>query len=162
MTKKLPKDTTRTWDVYDRLWSRVSFGPKCWTYNGVKDSDGYGWIKDGGKQLLAHRVVVAEETGVDLSGKLVLHVCDNPACVRPDHLRVGTHKDNMRDMSSKGRSAKGKKTHCPQGHPYNAENTYIDISKNGRRCRTCAKDRRKNRRSGQSLPSTLVSQMVNS
>lgn len=69
-------------------------------------------------------------------GKQVRHVCDNPPCVNPLHLMIGTSADNTHDMLARGRQNNQRKTHCPRGHLYDAENTYIS-PKGHRGCRTC-------------------------
>ena len=122
--------------AYDRLWSAVKFGPECWTFEGTKNQRGYGRVSEGERWRAVHRFVVEEETGLDLTGLVVMHKCDNPSCVRLDHLRVGTQADNMRDMYKKRRDAGSKKTHCSQGHPFDDENTFV-ASRGERRCRTC-------------------------
>ena len=63
---------------------------------------GYGRVRVNGKRVYAHRQVMID-AGHDIFGKLVMHICDNPPCINIDHLRVGTHGDNMRDMYNKKR-----------------------------------------------------------
>jgi hypothetical protein len=72
---------------------------------------------------------------------LVLHDCDNPPCFRLDHLRLGTHAENMADMRAKGRDNLGgnnrDKTHCKRGHEFTDENTRLYRKPNGRYARFC-------------------------
>lgn len=99
-----------------RFWSRVdkSGGPNaCWPWMGSTDRRGYGKIGQGmrtGKDLLAHRVVWALTIGPIPNDMLVCHRCDNPPCVNPIHLFLGTNADNMRDCAKKGRNV-------AQAHP---------------------------------------------
>ncbi len=87
-----------------RFICKVSVGDDCWEWCGSKDSSHYGMIKSKGtKNVKAHRasdVVFISPIPTDMQ---VLHKCDNPGCVNPKHLFLGTHKDNMRDMAEKGR-----------------------------------------------------------
>jgi hypothetical protein len=66
------------------------------------NANGYGVTRYNGKACLAHRVSYEISKG-DIGGACVCHSCDNPSCVNPEHLFLGTHKDNMDDMRSKGR-----------------------------------------------------------
>jgi hypothetical protein len=90
-----------------RFEAKVQVTPGCWPWIGSLGGgtgDGrYGSIKHLGKVMAAHRVSYQLHVGEIPHGLHVLHRCDNPRCVNPDHLRLGTHLDNMRDMYSKGR-----------------------------------------------------------
>jgi hypothetical protein len=82
----------------------------CWEWTGGTSSKGYGRIKYGGRMEQAHRVAWETHVGPIPPGMWVLHKCDNRRCVRPDHLFLGTHADNMRDRNQKGRTARGGRT----------------------------------------------------
>lgn len=93
-----------------RFWDKVDKSGDCWEWTGYKTSDGYGRLFVDGKAVRAHRFVMEIE-GVDIpSGMIVGHACDNPSCVKPDHLWIGTQKDNVRDMARKGRHGHSKLT----------------------------------------------------
>lgn len=79
----------------------------CWVWTKYRMADGYGVVKVAGSALLAHRVSYAAFVGQIPDGMSVLHQCDNPPCINPAHLSIGTHADNMRDRNTKGR-ARGK------------------------------------------------------
>lgn len=77
----------------------------CWEWRGVRNRDGYGVISRGrgNKKVLAHRAAYAEWVDPIPEGMVVMHSCDNPPCVNPEHLTVGTQRDNIRDMAAKRR-----------------------------------------------------------
>jgi hypothetical protein len=79
---------------------------RCWLWTGHRGSNGYGRIKVSGKVQMAHRMAWEIENGSIPEGLCVLHRCDNPSCVRPDHLFLGTHRDNAIDREMKGRGSK--------------------------------------------------------
>jgi hypothetical protein len=98
-----------------RFWAKVDKnGPTmphmqtpCWMWTASKKSNGYGQlILKKGVLIQAHRLSYMLAHGDIPSGLLVCHECDNPACVRADHLFLGTHKDNMQDSVKKGRKTK--------------------------------------------------------
>lgn len=91
--------------IGDRFWSKVHKGVGCWSWQGARCRDGYGCIRVAGHTLSAHRVSWVLATGKSLASRNhVLHTCDNPRCVRPSHLFLGSHSDNMNDMAQKGRA----------------------------------------------------------
>ncbi len=89
-----------------RFWKYVQKTPSCWLWMGHKNNTGYGVIHLNGKNALAHRVSLILE-GKDIEGVFVLHKCDTPTCVRPEHLFLGNYQDNHDDMVKKGRKPKG-------------------------------------------------------
>ena len=102
----------RTWrsDEADlkRFWSKVDQPEEgCWLWQGTMLKQGYGCFKIAGKMYKAHRVSYIYAKGAILAGLILCHTCDNPRCVRPDHLFPGTYKDNMQDAKNKGRMATG-------------------------------------------------------
>jgi len=75
----------------------------CWEWAKKKFKNGYGCFGYQGRYLLAHRVSYEEYYGEEPLDMLVMHSCDNPSCVNPQHLSLGTHSDNAKDMINKGR-----------------------------------------------------------
>ncbi len=88
----------------------------CWEWSGFRNGSGYGMFGIGGKTIRAHRYSYEMHKGPIPTGLLVCHSCDNPPCVNPDHLWLGTHRDNGQDMSKKGRGTKTPSVHSEQ-HP---------------------------------------------
>ena len=86
-----------------RFWSKVKPTDYCWTWEGCKNEDGYGNFRHLGESL-AHRISYQLIHGNISMEDQVLHSCDNPSCVNPDHLWIGNHQDNMKDKTVKGRS----------------------------------------------------------
>jgi hypothetical protein len=102
--------------VMARFWAKVNkagsvpeHAPevgRCWEWTGAQDAHGYGRLTVGGQWRAAHRWSFELAKGAIPAGKFVLHRCDNPACIRPTHLRLGTPRENTADMHAKGRAAR--------------------------------------------------------
>ena len=120
-----------------RFWAKVdkSDAASCWPWTGGRDKNGYGTCGPAAKQsFIASRVAWTLSNGVQADG-FVCHSCDNPICCNPDHLWVGTPKENARDMWAKGRSHAERMTHCKRGHEVNSTNTR-QVGR-ARYCRPC-------------------------
>lgn len=101
----------------DRFLERVKIDPAgCWIWQGGANGQGYGVLRHDEMQHRAHRVSYELFVGPIDDGLLVLHHCDNPPCVRPDHLYAGTAADNARDAVERGRVARGDR-HCSRTRP---------------------------------------------
>jgi len=80
----------------------------CWVWTGTRNTHGYGFLGIQGDYVAAHRVSAHLFLGMPLTPEnLACHHCDNPPCVNPDHLFIGTHRDNMADRDAKGRTRRG-------------------------------------------------------
>jgi len=135
----------------ERFMDKVDKTPTCWLWTASK-SRGYGCFRLDGKDRRAHRV--AYEWWVDKipDGKQIDHVCGEPSCVRPSHLRAVTPAENTHaEHSMTTARVNAAKTHCPKGHPYDEANTgYVRTNKNksivSRRCLTCHRESTRKRR----------------
>lgn len=107
-------------DVRLRRRFVVGLPMECWPWLGMKSKLGYGMISVGSKeqgQRLAHRVSWEVHNGRSIpEGMAVLHECDNPSCVNPSHLRVGTQSENSADMRQKNRGASPPRTQFGSKH----------------------------------------------
>lgn len=91
----------------ERLLSRIDIRDDgCWIWSGTRNHKGYGQIVIDRQSKVTHRVAYEEFVGPIPEGLLVCHHCDNPPCINPEHLFLGTHKDNKRDAMNKGRIGK--------------------------------------------------------
>jgi hypothetical protein len=135
---------TRFWEKVDG----VADPEDCWEWTAYRNPNGYGQFSVGGRSggmRLAHRVAYELLVAPIPPGLVLDHLCRNPACVNPQHLEPVSQTENVRrgvggDVAGARSSAK---THCPQGHPYDAENTYRTPkgSRDCRRCRSAASAR---------------------
>jgi len=132
-----------------QFWSYTNKSKNCWSWLRACRPDGYGIASVGtNKSKPAHRVSWQLSYGPIPSGLCVLHSCDNPRCVRPDHLFLGTKADNNKDRDNKGRgnfivgakaSANKRRNlkYCKYGHKFTQSNTNWFLSSAGYWCRQC-------------------------
>jgi hypothetical protein len=94
----------------DRFWEKVDKSDGCWLWTGATSDRGYGSVNTGGRHgptRSTHRVAWELTHGPIPKGMVVCHSCDNPPCVRPDHLFLGTQRANLRDAAAKNRTMRG-------------------------------------------------------
>jgi hypothetical protein len=92
-------------DLEERFWKQVQISDGCWEWTGSRRNRfGYGCFNVAGGKVLAHRMAWKIRNGAIPNRLCVLHRCDNPPCVNPDHLFLGTRGDNAHDMEAKERS----------------------------------------------------------
>ncbi|MBI2037242.1 MAG: HNH endonuclease [Candidatus Liptonbacteria bacterium] len=137
--------------TFERFLSHLSFskGIDCWIWRGLLFQSGYGQFYSEGKTWRAHRWSYTYFVGLIPDGLCLDHLCRNTLCVNPDHLEPVTTRVNIRrGLSGKTNNNRSRVKHCPQGHPYDEENTYTYIRNGGqgnltrtRYCRACHKER---------------------
>lgn len=130
----------------ERFFMKVEKTETCWLWTGSKNHLGYGqiWLSDEKRVAMAHRVSVRLHGREIPPGYEVDHLCRNPSCVNPEHLEPVTHEVNMDRAPASAIQFQAAKTHCPQGHEYIPENTYLKRNASGtlsRECRTCKRAR---------------------
>jgi hypothetical protein len=130
--------------LIQRLLEKTKVGntpDDCWEWQGARTSPGWhGIMTYRGKHLMAHRVSFEHYRGPIPEGLFVLHRCDNPPCVNPDHLELGTLHQNSLDASRRGRMVRVPKERCKRGHLFEG-NTYIHPITGRRSCHECIRFR---------------------
>jgi len=112
----------------------------CDIWTGSLNNKGYGTRTLGGRTAMVHRLAWEAANGPVPRGMELHHVCGNRACREVSHLVLVTHRQNLLASPTTLAAQGAAKTHCPAGHPYDAENTHID--KQGKRhCRACDRNR---------------------
>lgn len=112
----------------ERFWAKVQKSDACWEWMAYRNPAGYGKFGPTRQAIvLAHRFSYELTRGPIPDGLFVCHACDNPACVRPDHLWLGTNKENLQDASRKGRMTGAPKRglFCRHGHEQTEKNKRI-------------------------------------
>lgn len=125
----------------ERFWEKVNVTHGgCWEWKASLINTGYGRFWNGERVQLAHRFLYEMVNGLVPEGFELDHLCRNRKCVNPRHLEIVTRRENLlRGIGpSRARAYQLAKTHCPKGHPYDKENTYI-LPNGGRDCRECRK-----------------------
>lgn len=109
----------------------------CWIWQGAEDGHGYGQINVGGRPEKTHRLGYMLMVGDIPDNLSVDHLCRVKLCWNPDHLELVTLSENTRRQMEAVGGHNSRKTHCPQGHPYDEANTRFASRGSGRVCRTC-------------------------
>lgn len=148
----MPRNRWPSRPLEDRFWEKVdkTTNPDgCWVWTGAVTAPGqHGriWVASEGRKVIASRVSWEMHFGPIPAGHEVCHTCDNPPCVYPGHLFLGTHRVNMQDASAKGRTGPqiADWTLCRNGHVL-AVTGYTSPSTGRRRCRACSRESRRRR-----------------
>lgn len=137
--------------TFERFWTKVYFTERCWLWKSTLNSTGYGLFSVGedgqNRQVLAHIFSCDNLVGKLPAGFEHDHTCQTVNCVNPDCIDFVTHSENQRRMSLRI-------THCPYGHPYTNENTYI-TRLGGKSCKECSRIRVRLRRANAKQPDSM-------
>lgn len=130
----------------NRFWAKVDTKTEneCWEWTASKNNKGYGQFAINKIAKSTHRISYTIHKGEIPDTMSICHTCNNPPCVNPKHLYIGTDTQNMRQAADEKRLASQKKTHCKSGHEFTPQNTALYKQKKRgdvltRVCRTCKK-----------------------
>ena len=159
-TPQTSPDYEANWDARIRSQTVID-DSGCWLWTGQLTTNGYAQAYYRNKHVLLHRVAYERSHDVKVDSRTyVCHTCDVKTCINPDHLWLGSPKQNMEDKVRKGRhheqmaerppykrdwKPKGlpppaQRTRCPQGHPYSGDNLYVNPYDGRRECRACRRE----------------------
>jgi hypothetical protein len=134
--------------IKQKFLSKCEITDDCWIWKAGKMPQGYGSFSVNRKTYSAHRFSWRMFIGEVPPGLFVCHKrhCNNKACVNPNHLYLGTNRENQLDSVATGnfRNQNTNKTHCPCGHPLSGENLVIIKSTGSRSCRECRRLQNRN------------------
>jgi hypothetical protein len=145
--------------LYQRITKRIEVDPSsgCWNWTGPYHKtrkypgNRYGYLSTKEeatgkwKSTCVHRAMWFAVHGTPDAGICVLHRCDNVKCCNPDHLWIGTRRDNTMDMVSKKRHHLNRLTECKRGHPLSGDNLYVQPGSGYRVCKECTRQRMRNK-----------------
>lgn len=130
---------TRNRTLEESFWARTdkSTNNECWLWNGTRHQRGYGMMWHNNRNTRATHISLYLHNGEWPT--YVMHLCDNPPCVNPAHLKQATHEENMKDKVIKGRHHNQYKyrTHCSKGHEYIEGSYWFRKGTTYRICREC-------------------------
>lgn len=143
MNRRPCPDLRRQWEeVQAYVMPQIKVAPSdCWEWQGHTNALGYAECGFGGRTWIVTRLMYCATQG-DFDPQMdICHTCDNPPCINPLHLWLGTRKQNSRDCIEKGRHYKAVRTHCPRGHSYAEHGRPHSRNPNWRTCTACDRAR---------------------
>lgn len=134
-------------EVLKRFWAKVTPAlddSGCLLWTGCSGGQGYGWLRIGGRSYPSHRLSFEHYVGRIQDGMVLDHLCRNRLCINWLHLEPVNRGENV--MRGEGFAPENAaKTQCPQGHPYDEANTYVNPHTGWRSCRICTRERNRER-----------------
>jgi len=146
------KGWSRLVDRHEFIMSRIEVDQSsgCWNWTGTISPGGYGVASWNYKTRRAHRLSWESFCSAIPDGLFVCHKCDNPRCVNPDHLFLGTAQDNANDCVAKGRRPSVLAASCKRGHPFVPGSYYVTVRRGHTRrsCKACERIKYHAKRAG--------------